>query len=309
MMSRSDAWVSEWPPSRPRPSTTSSPSGEAAVRLLELADRGLAERDERAFGDPRIALGDIERIAAPVDQLDAEREAPLVDQPPHAVERRRHRDGRAWRRRAARQTRPRRGGIAKLDASNRPSNSSGRRAELVGQRRRMREDLGEQPRQRRPRLEQAEEIDAARQPLDDVAQAVERVVGIGARGDRLQQAGSIASNACCAGRRAKRARLTRTPVGDVPRRPSGSANPSAAARRAGCRDRSDSCRRSSGARLSKMRADALDMRPKQRRSAPRRSPGRAAARHCRARRLRAEAGASVRRRPSARDARSVRSSR
>ena len=103
-------------------------AGEPAVRLLELARRGVGQRDQRAFGDARIAFGDLERVAAPVDQLDAEREAALVDQPPDAVERdviglAAHR-----RRPAARRTPRPSGGIAKLDASNSPSNSSGRRA-------------------------------------------------------------------------------------------------------------------------------------------------------------------------------------
>ena len=106
----------------------SSPPGKRAVRLLEFGDRGLAERDQRAFGDPRIAGGDLERVAAPVDQLDAEREPALVDQPPDAVERDiiglpAHRVATAVAANSAAA-----GGMAKLDASNSPSNNSGRRA-------------------------------------------------------------------------------------------------------------------------------------------------------------------------------------
>ena len=83
------------------------------------------------------------------------------------------------------------------------------------------EDLGQKPRQRRPRLEQAEQIYAARQPFDDVAQAIEGVVGIRARGDRLKQIRQHRFERMLGRRRTKRARLTRTPVGDVARRLSG----------------------------------------------------------------------------------------
>ena len=48
--------------------------------------------------------------------------------------------------------------------------------EHVGERRCMGEDQREMPRKLRPRLQQAVEIDAARQPLDDVGQTIERAL-------------------------------------------------------------------------------------------------------------------------------------
>ena len=85
--SRSDACVSEWPPKRPRASTIKFTSREGAVRRLEFIDGGLGQRDQRTFGNPGVAFGDLQRVAPPVDQLDSKREPPLVDQPSHTVER------------------------------------------------------------------------------------------------------------------------------------------------------------------------------------------------------------------------------
>ena len=117
----------------------------------------------------------------------------------------------------------------------------------------MGQDLGEQPRQRRPRLEQPEQIDAARQALDDVAQAVERVIGIGARGERLDQARKHRLECLLRRRRTERARLARAPVGDVPRgRRRCRRIQRCRARRVRMSGSLDNCPRSSGARLSKI---------------------------------------------------------
>ena len=62
-------------------------AGKLAVRLLERVGGGLTQRDQRAFGDAGIALGDLERVAAAVDQLDSERKTSFVDEPARAVQR------------------------------------------------------------------------------------------------------------------------------------------------------------------------------------------------------------------------------
>ena len=53
----------------------------------------------------------------------------------------------------------------------------------------MGEDLGQQQSQLGPRFEQPVKIDPARQPLDDIGEAVERMLRIGAGGDGSEQAG------------------------------------------------------------------------------------------------------------------------
>ena len=253
MRSRSDAWVSAWPPSRPRPRTISSPPGKPPCACLELVDRGLGQRDQRALGDSRIAFGDFERIAAAVDQLDAEREAALVDQPPGAVERdviglaahriaenarRTRRPRRAACRSSTRRTAPRTapaaapswsasaGAWARIFAS---SSASGGRASS-----------------RRKKLT----------PLDSRSTMSLRRLsawsGSAPAAIAWSKPGSIASNACCAGRRAQRPRLARAPVGDMPRGRFGVGEPELAAARAqDVADRWTSRSRSSGARLSK----------------------------------------------------------
>ena len=45
----------------------------------------MAERDQSSFGDARVAVGDFERIAATVDELDAEREPALVNHLPGPI--------------------------------------------------------------------------------------------------------------------------------------------------------------------------------------------------------------------------------
>ena len=88
--------------------------------------------------------------------------------------------------------------------------------EHVGERRRMREDQRKMPRKLRPRLEQAIEVDAARQPFDDVRQPVERAVRIGPGGDLAQQRREHRLERGPRRRRAQRSRLARPPVRDPP---------------------------------------------------------------------------------------------
>src|SRR5256885_908354 len=56
------------------------------MALLELGRSRATERKQCAFGDRGIAFGDLERVAATVDQLDPERKSPFVDQPPRSIE-------------------------------------------------------------------------------------------------------------------------------------------------------------------------------------------------------------------------------
>ena len=53
----------------------------------------------------------------------------------------------------------------------------------------MRQHLGEQLGQRRASLKQAEQVDPAGKPIDDIAQPIERMIRIGANRDCLQQVG------------------------------------------------------------------------------------------------------------------------
>ena len=155
-------------------------------------------------------------VSAPVDQLHAKRESPLIDQPARAVERdvigtAAHRFGQHlrelldfWRHGEARSV-------------EQALEQLGPPGELVGERRRMGQHLGKQLGKRGPRLQQAEQVHAARQPLDDVAQAIERVIGIGARRNRLQESRQHRLERLLGRQRAKGTRLARPPVGNVPR--------------------------------------------------------------------------------------------
>ena len=90
---------------------------------------------------------------------------------------------------------------------------------LVGKRRRMGEDPRQQCRQAGAGLEQPVEIDPARDSLDDIAQPIERMVGIGARW-RLRRAMPEASPRMlpsAAGERSERA-PARPPFADPPHR-------------------------------------------------------------------------------------------
>src|SRR3954451_1219936 len=60
---------------------------KGAVGIGEFRSGSVPERKESSFGDAGVALGYFERVAAPVDQLDAERKPPFVDQSPDPVER------------------------------------------------------------------------------------------------------------------------------------------------------------------------------------------------------------------------------
>ena len=160
------------------------------------------------------------------DQLDTEREPPLVDQPPDAVEanvirlpphRLGQKCGELVRRRRHCEAR----------ASNRPSSSSAA-AQLVGKSWRMGEHLGEQLGERRARLEQPEQVHPARQPLNDVAEPIERVIGIAARRNRLEQARKHRFEGFARRVRAQRPRLSRPPVADDAAAASTSAKPSCA---------------------------------------------------------------------------------
>ena len=189
-------------------------AGELAVRLLEFVGGGLTQRDQRAFRNPRIALGHLEWVAPAVDQLHTEREAALVDEAPRAVERDiirllTHRPGeapgelvRAGRHREARRV-------------EQALEQLGPAAQLVGEHWRMRKHGREQLGELRPRLEQTEEVHAARQPLDDIAEAVERVVRAG-RSDRREE--SRKHRFEVVPRRAEGSCLARAPVRDMARR-------------------------------------------------------------------------------------------
>ena len=65
----------------------------------------------------------------------------------------------------------------------------GPQGELVGKRRSVRKHFGKQLRQLRSRLKQPEEIHSAGKPLDDVAEPVQRAVGIARRSDRFEESG------------------------------------------------------------------------------------------------------------------------
>ena len=140
-------------------------------------------------------------------------------------------------------------------------------------------------RELRPRLEQAVEIDAARQPLDDVAQAVERALRIGARRDRPQQRGQHRLERRPRRRRAQRSRLARAPVGDALQRDASDRRSRARqARRARMSGSFDSRPSRSGRKPVEQRSGRFDVRLRAARSARRRCPGREASRHRRARR-------------------------
>ena len=89
--------------------------------------------------------------------------------------------------------------------------------QLLRQRRRMGEDQRDDFGQSRARLQQPEQVHAARQSLDDVGEAVERVGRVGAFRNRLQQTRKHRFERGLRGGRAQRPRLARAPVGDVPR--------------------------------------------------------------------------------------------
>ena len=61
-------------------------SGNYAVSRRELPARSIAERDQSALSHSRVPLRHIERIATLVDELDTERKAAFVHEPPHLVE-------------------------------------------------------------------------------------------------------------------------------------------------------------------------------------------------------------------------------
>src|SRR5690349_1155523 len=60
---------------------------DSAMRNLELCNGRRSKRVKGTLGDSRIALRHLKGIAATIDQLDAERKAPLIHQPSDAVER------------------------------------------------------------------------------------------------------------------------------------------------------------------------------------------------------------------------------
>ena len=264
MRSRSEAWVSARPPSRP-----SAEDDQLAARRSGHGSRSnsrvdrVGERDDRRFGEVAIALGDVERVAVRGDQLHAEREAALVDHPPHAVER----DRRTARRaiaagEARRPASAASGGGAKRDCvdqpveQRRPPRRAGRPAPARGLR-----ICAEMLGQLRPRLEQAVEIDPARQPLDDVAEAVERAHRVGARGDRAHQRRQHRLERRARRRRAQRPRPARAPVGDPAQRlVDGRRSPSRPVRARRMSGSFDSRSLALGDQPVELRADRLDMR-------------------------------------------------
>jgi hypothetical protein len=88
MRSRSEAWVSALAAEPAEAEDDQLAARHRPCALSNSRDAASAS-DDRGLGDPRIAFGDVERVAVRGDQLDAEREAALVDPPPHAVERQR----------------------------------------------------------------------------------------------------------------------------------------------------------------------------------------------------------------------------
>jgi hypothetical protein len=89
--------------------------------------------------------------------------------------------------------------------------------QLFGQCWSAREQFGQQLSERRTRLQQPEQVDAARQPVDDVAEAVERMAGVGADGDRLKQCRQHRLKRLLGRGGAQRSRLAGPPVGNVAR--------------------------------------------------------------------------------------------
>ena len=208
------------PPAEPAraPSTTSSPPATSPWVRGELARHRVGQRDDRRLGEVAIALGDGDRVAVRGDQLHAQREAPLADHPPHAVERDVERVAGDRGEEALGQL----VGVGRRKRErtvvDQPVEQGRPPRQLVGERRRMGEDQREQVGQLRPRLEQAVEIDPARQPLDDIAEAVERADGSGPAGDRAHQVGQHRLERRARRRRAQRPRPARAPVADPPQR-------------------------------------------------------------------------------------------
>ena len=230
MRSRSQAWVSARPPSRPRARIINSPPSIRPWRLGEFLGRSARHRDDRAFGDIAIALGNVERVGMAGDQLDPEREAALVDQSPAprssalvigspamalCSEFRRWRAAPAAGRSCDCVDQP----VEQVRPPRELSASAGAWARISAK----------MPGQLRPRLEQAVEIDrrstAARRYRDSRLSACS---GSAPAAIARRSRGSIASNAVARGGGAQRTRLARPPVADrCAAATSGSAKPSA----------------------------------------------------------------------------------
>ena len=186
MRSRSEAWVSARPPRRPSPSTISSLSGTCRAPAGELR---LGRPDSAtivAFRQVAVTLCEVIGSRCAAEQLDAEREPPLANHPAHAIERNVERlalgapaNARTWSaRRAAARSSIRRS--ARRAVSGRRPNCSASGAAWA-------RINASSSRQLRPRIQQAIKVHSARQSVDDVAEAIEGAVRIGAGRDRPHQ--------------------------------------------------------------------------------------------------------------------------
>ena len=187
------------------------------MRRREITSHGGGQRHDRRFGQVAIALGNDDRVPVRGDQLHAKREAALANHPPHPVER--DVDRVAGNRGG--EARGKVGGVGRgreRAVVDQPVEQRRPPRQLVGQRRRMGQDLRDQRREPRPRLEQAVEIDPARQPLDEVAEAVERALRVGPRPRRAHQIGQHRFERRARRRRPQRPRAARSPVADTAQR-------------------------------------------------------------------------------------------
>jgi signal transduction histidine kinase len=80
----------------------------------------------------------------------------------------------------------------------------------------MRQDFGQKAPQRRPCFKQPEQVHPARQPLDDIAQSIERMVRIGPGSDCPDKVRKHGLESLLRGRRTQRAGFPGAPVGDTP---------------------------------------------------------------------------------------------
>src|SRR5205809_3002956 len=81
----------------------------------------------------------------------------------------------------------------------------------------MSQDFGQQQSEIRPRLEQPEKVHSARQSLDDIAEAVERSLGIARGGNRLEQTREHRFERLLGRGRAQRPGFAGPPLGNMAR--------------------------------------------------------------------------------------------
>ena len=183
-----------------------------AMGLFKLGHGGGGQGLQRRLGQMGIAARDIERVVAPFDQLDAQREAFLahivaddvesgliICGPDPAL----HRDEKPGY--IARQIHGA-GVDQRVEIAALPP-------EVIGQRGGIAQDIGHQLQQSGPRLQQAEHVDRARHRLDHIVEAGNRAVGIGGVGNRLQQGRQHSLERIARRRAADRADIAAAPAG------------------------------------------------------------------------------------------------